>query len=138
VIKYNIITDNEAAGLRVGGYSPGTWYACPMASANRNFNLLYGNHPWNDAQNKANTADCGWYQDGGLSYVSDKSCGQQQYGGCGVGSPPPYWPLINSSDIMDDPLLDTDYTLLPGSPAIGAGPSGTDMGAYGGLDPLEP
>jgi hypothetical protein len=162
LIRNNISAYHEMAGLRVGGYSEPTWAPCPdNAGLNRDYNLLYANHPWNEMLNGGaggwNDPDCGWYQDSGLSYFSMVSCGNQQYGGCGLDEDPwppdPYilWPMLNPHDIMDDPeFVDKDadvYQLQGTSPAINAGDpndayddkdtSRNDMGAYGGPNPLD-
>ena len=108
-IKNNICTNNEKAGIRINVGDSG---AC---SANRDYNLLCQNHG-----------------------ITDTSC----------PSPPPFYCEYiqlymcpsNPNEIFTDPsfanMAGDDYHLLPGSPAIGAGESGVDMGAYGGSDPM--
>ena len=58
--------------------------------------------------------------------------------------PPPYYCEYmqlymcpkNANEIFDDPLFNLDYTLGVGSPGLGSGELGVDMGAYGGPDPI--
>jgi len=137
LIRNNIIAYNEKAGIRVGGNG----YDCPenpdLDSPNvgdkyRDYNLLYSNFGWDS------DPDCGWPENPG------KKCANQQYGGCGAhfdfGQSPPVV-LENPNDIMADPQFtdkdNDDYTLQSGSPAEDAGDDGTDMGAYGGTDPID-
>ncbi|MDY6988208.1 MAG: right-handed parallel beta-helix repeat-containing protein [Thermodesulfobacteriota bacterium] len=139
VIRNNISAYNEKAGLRVGGNG----YDCPTnpdypgdpaGDKYRDFNLLYSNFGWDG------DPDCGWPDNPG------KKCVNQQYGGCGAhfdfGQSPPVV-LENPNDIMAAPLFvsitegSEDYHLQSGSPAENAGDDGTDMGAYGGIDPLD-
>jgi hypothetical protein len=67
------------------------------------------------------------------------SCTQQQYGGCGAHFSSGIV-LNNPNDIMANPsfvdMNGDDYHLDVGSPCIGAGALGGDMGAYGGSDPM--
>jgi hypothetical protein len=57
-------------------------------------------------------------------------CIYEQLGSC----------LANANEKFDNPLFvnmaGDDYTLLAGSPAEGKGDDLTDMGAYGGSDPI--
>jgi len=78
---------------------------------------------------------CGW--PGTIS----RRCANKQFGGCGhLWSPRG---LNGPNNIIGDPLFanispgNEDYSLLPGSPAEGAGDDNLDMGAYGGPDPLD-
>ncbi len=61
-----------------------------------------------------------------------------QTGGCFHGDPPDF--TGNTGEIFADPLFvdrtGEDFHLQPGSPAGNSGDDGTDMGAYGGSDPL--
>jgi parallel beta-helix repeat protein len=111
-IKNNICALNEKAGITVKIYPD---YACPV---NRDHNLLSGNFGWD-----ANPGCAG-------SPWESNPCKRQQLAGC---SP-------NGNEIFADPLFvdkaNDNYELQAGSAAIGAGDDGTDMGAYGGSDPM--
>jgi hypothetical protein len=130
VIRNNIIAYNETAGLRVGGNG----FDCPenpgfdspkVGDKYRDYNLLYSN-------NGTGEDDCWW--DAGRP---NKQCVNKNYGGCGLDG----WSKVNPNDIIADPLFvdlaSDDFTLQPGSPAENAGDDGNDMGAYGGIDPLD-
>jgi parallel beta-helix repeat protein len=141
LIRNNICAYNQKAGMRM-------CFDYTENSGERDYNLLYANYPWNDAQGRDNDPDCRWPN-------LDMSCTNQQYGGCGAhwdfGQPYPVV-LDDPNDILKDPKfqdMDNDnYTLQGDSPAIDAGDpnssyndatDGTrnDMGAYGGPDPLD-
>jgi hypothetical protein len=141
ISRNNISAYNEMAGLRYGK-NPGGETVCPGnpdysdGELYRDYNLLYANYPWNIAQDRANDPACG------LPDPPDRSCVNQQYGGCGHTWDFPY--IIYPNDIMADPLFvdmeSDDYHLDIGSPAINAGYSdvgSTDMGAYGGAYPMD-
>jgi len=110
-IKNNICTNNVKAGIRVNVGPSGV---CP---ANRDYNLLCQNHG-----------------------ITDATCPQ----------PPPYFCEYrqlymcprNTNEIFNDPLFvdpttaPYDFNLWGGSPALGTGEFGVDMGAYGGSDPI--
>lgn len=127
-IRNNIATFNHKAGIRA-------CFDMTDGSEERDYNLVYGNFPWNDAQGKANPADCLWPDD------TNMSCVNQQYGWC--GSDWDHWPeLLYPNDIMMDPLFvdrsNDNYQLQSGSPAIShPGDDGTQRGAYGGTYPLD-
>ncbi len=61
-----------------------------------------------------------------------------QTGGCANGAPPNF--TGNPNELFADPLFvdsaNGDYHLQAGSPAIGSGDDGNDLGAYGGADPI--
>ena len=104
----NISTDNEMAGINVK-ICPD--YACP---ANRDYNLLCRN-------NGILTDTCS---------TPPFICILRQLGGC----------MKNTGEIFADPSFvdaaNDNYQLQAGSPAIGTGELGVDMGAYGGSDPI--
>jgi hypothetical protein len=129
VIINNISAHNEKAGLRVGGHGDD----CPADNPGYDYNLLYANYPWNDIFSRSNSENCGWPS------LDDMSCTQQQYGGCGAHFSSGIV-LNNPNDIMANPsfvdMNGDDYHLDVGSPCIGAGALGGDMGAYGGSDPM--
>ena len=127
IIRNNISVFNETAGLRMGEES-----LCPEnidagdTIVYRDYNLIYGNNE--------TASDCKWSS--GPPY--DRSCIQKQYGKCGLIDFTST--LYNPHDIIADPVfinafLD-NYHLQTGSPALGAGCDGTEMGAYGGEYPL--
>jgi hypothetical protein len=116
------------AGIRVGGQG----YDCPADNADYDYNLLYGNFPWNDVFDRDNAADCGWPD------LNDMSCTQQQYGGCGAHFDSGEIVLNNPNDVMADPsfqnMAGDDYHLT--SPLQYPGHDGSQRGAYGGSDPM--
>ncbi|MBW2174296.1 MAG: hypothetical protein JRF64_06580, partial [Deltaproteobacteria bacterium] len=114
-IKNNIATNNMKAGIMA-------CFTNTLGSEERDYNLVYSN-------NGQGETTCGW--PGTIS----RRCANKQFGGCGhLWSPRG---LDGPNNIIADPLFDTDYTLLVGSPAIGAGEEDfNDMGAYGGSDPI--
>ncbi len=61
-----------------------------------------------------------------------------QTGACVQGSPPNF--TGNPNEIFADPMFvdhaNGNYHLQAGSPGLGAGDDGNDMGAYGGTDPI--
>lgn len=107
IIINNIATWNIKAGIRD-----------TICSNLRDYNLYYGNN-------------------GELTFVP------VQTGGCAqaqeVQSGPPDF-TGNPNEIFADPMFfdhaGGDYHLQAGSPAVGAGNDGNDMGAYGGSDPI--
>ncbi len=107
-IKNNISTDNEMAGIYVK-ICPD--YACPV---NRDYNLLCRN-------NGINTDTCS---------TPPFYCILMQLGGC----------RENLGEIFANPSFvnaaSDDYHLQETSPAKNAGDDLTDMGAYGGSDPI--
>lgn len=107
-IKNNICTNNEKSGINV---KIGNSYACPE---NRDFNLLCRNHG-------INTDTCS----GPMLF-----CILRQNGMC----------KENPDEIFANPLFvdaaNDDYHLQESSPAKYAGDDLTDMGAYGGSDPI--
>ena len=109
-IKNNICTNNEKAGINVK-ICPD--YSCPV---NRDYNLLCRN-------NGIDTDTCE-----GPPYF----CIYMQLGGCDK----------NDGEIFANPLfvdpVNGDYHLQGSSPAKYAGDDLTDMGAYGGADPIMP
>jgi parallel beta-helix repeat protein len=130
VIKNNICTHNEKAGIRA-------CFDMTVGSEERDYNLVYANNGWDT------NPDCGWASDP-VGVLNSMSCANQQYGGCGSAFPAQSgpWPyLFYPHDIMDDPLfadMGADiYTLQTGSPAKDGGEAGVEMGAYGGSDPLD-
>ena len=107
-IKNNICTNNEKSGIYVKNCPN---YTCP---GQRDYNLLCRNHG-----------------------ISSDTCSPQMYfcilrqlRMCGK----------NSHEIFDNPLFvnaaNDNYHLQSGSPAENAGDDGSDMGAYGGADPI--
>lgn len=106
-IRNNICADNELAGIFDG-----------LCGDLRDYNLLSGNFGWD-----ANPGCTG-------SPWESNPCKRQQLGTCSA----------NGNEIFADPLFadkaNDEYELQAGSPAIGAGYDGTDMGAYGGSDPM--
>jgi hypothetical protein len=123
-IRNNITAYNEQGGIR----------ACfDNAGEERDYNLSYAN-------NGTGETNCG-YPDS-----LDKRCANKNFGGCGTlwnPTPPPWVILDGSHNMIEDPLFEDttsgheDYHLQTGSPAIGAGDDGLDMGAYGGSDPID-
>jgi len=109
----NICANNEATGINVK-ICPGD---CPV---NRDYNLLSANFGWD-----ANPGCSGplW---------ESNPCRRQQLTGCEP----------NSNEMFQDPLFvdkaNDNYRLQTDSPAKNAGDDGTDMGAYGGSDPINP
>jgi hypothetical protein len=109
----NICANNEATGINVK-ICPGD---CPV---NRDYNLLSANFGWD-----ANPGCSGplW---------ESNPCRRQQLTGCEP----------NSNEMFQDPLFvdkaNDNYRLHTDSPAKNAGDDGTDMGAYGGSDPINP
>ena len=130
VIRNNIAAHSEKAGMRVG-YMPTESPPCPenldydAYGKYWDYNLLY--------LNNETTYDCNW----GETYP-DRQCVNKNYGGCGLDD---NWQMINPHDIIADPLfmnmVNDDYRLQGGSPAIGTGVGGVDMGAYGGSYPID-
>lgn len=139
LIRNNIAAYNEKAGMRVGGNG----YDCPdnpIAGDSINYrdhNLAYAN-------NGTGETDCG-YPDSLKKLCASRNCGE-----CGAiwnPSPPPFVILAGPNDMIADPLFKNmggdDYRLQRvsegdpnDSPAIGAGDDNSEMGAYGGSDPL--
>jgi len=130
VIRNNISAYNEKAGMRVG-YMPTESPTCPdnldydVHGKYWDYNLVY--------LNNETTYDCKW----GQTYP-DRQCVNRNYAGCGLDD---NWQMINPHDIIADPLfadkVADNYQLQTGSPAKGAGYDGTDMGAYGGANPID-
>jgi len=140
-VKNNVIAYNEKAALL------GLGFTNTLGSEERDYNLIYSNNPgawwW--------TEDCGYVAAGGdySTELIDFKCLAGQY-----GFQPLYWDCWqcpggktleteDPGDILDDPVFVSmttgteDYQLDTGSPGIGAGESGTDMGAWGGSDPMD-
>lgn len=128
MIRNNISAYNVRAGIR----------ACftntvdPEESEERDYNLVYSN-------NGTGETDCGWPDS------INMRCANKNFGGCGGKwnlPGPPKILLDGPNNIIGDPLFasippgNEDYSLLPGSPAEGAGDDNLDMGAYGGTDPI--
>jgi parallel beta-helix repeat protein len=128
LIRNNISAYNVRAGIR----------ACftntvdPEESEERDYNLVYSN-------NGTGETDCGWPDS------INMRCANKNFGGCGGKwnlPGPPKILLDGPNNIIGDPLFasippeNEDYSLLPGSPAEGAGDDNLDMGAYGGTDPI--
>ena len=126
----------------------GLGFTNTLGSEERDYNLIYDNNPgawWM-------TADCGYVAAGGdyNTRQIDYKCLTGQY-----GFNPLYWDYIpvktlktqDPGDILDNPDFvsmttgSEDYRLddiiVPQSPGIGAGEGGTDMGAWGGADPMD-
>ncbi len=120
-IKNNIVANNKKAGIKF----------CADNSANdRSYNLFYMNFQETCATGGA--VDCGRMcrsRTLGKCYAPDVNCCEED---SWVGA----WAWAIGEICGQDPLFDTDYTLLTGSPAINAGSDGNDMGAYGGTDPI--
>ena len=107
-------------------------------SEERDYNLVYAN-------NGTGETDCGWPDN------LNMSCTNKQFGGCGGKwnpTPPPNIILDGPHHIIADPwfkdMANDDYRLqrvsegdANDSPAIGAGASGVDVGAYGGSYPID-
>ncbi len=114
LIKNNICAFNKKAGIGVvfdnSGYE-------------RNYNLLYDNW-YGETILGYNYGDCSW--------TGWPGCKKRQIGGS--------WPVA-PNEIFGDPLfvdmVSDDYHLDVGSPAIGTGEGGVDMGAYGGPDAID-
>ena len=135
LIRNNISAFNVKTGLRVGN-NPSGLTSCPgnpdrddpnLGDKYRDYNLLYSN-------NGTGATDCGW--DTG-EYV--RSCVEKNYGACGLTVTIP-WTMLDPNDIMAAPSFvnreGDNYQLQGDSPAKNAGDDGTDLGAYGGSDPL--
>jgi hypothetical protein len=135
LIRNNISTHNATAGLRVGNMPTGTTEDCPDNpdydgfGAYRDFNLLYFNNETDD--------HCGW--PGPYGELNDQICVSANYAGCGFADEE--LSLRNPHDVIADPLfvgMDTDdFHLQNASPAKNAGDDRTDMGAYGGSNPID-
>ena len=140
-VKNNIIAYNEKAAFM------GLGFTNTLGSEERDYNLIYSNNPgawwW--------TEDCGYVAAGGdyTTQQIDFKCLSGQY-----GFQPLYWDCWqcpegkilktqDPGDILDNPDFvnmttgSEDYQLDTGSPGIGAGEGGTDMGAWGGADPMD-
>ena len=117
VIKNNISTDNEMAGIFVKSCTDNV---CSSASE-RDYNLLCRNFGFDD------NSTCT-----GGSYPKNNQCKYKQFAGCDA----------NPNEIIADPLFvnmpNDNYQLQSGSPAKNAGDDGLDMGAYGGSDSITP
>jgi hypothetical protein len=117
-VKNNVIAYSKKAALRGMGFTntPG--------AEERDYNLLYANN----MGGFVTTPDC--------TLPATFRCYFAQYGFRSV-------PLVAPHDIFADPVFvdmtpgTEDYQLDTGSPGIGAGEGGTDMGAWGGADPMD-
>jgi hypothetical protein len=141
-VKNNIVAYNEKAAF------VGLGFTNTLGSEERDYNLIYDNNPgawWM-------TPDCGYVAAGGdyTTQQIDFKCLAGQY-----GFQPLYWDYLpvkilktqDPNDILDNPDFlsmttgSEDYRLdtigPPPSPGIGAGEGGTDMGAWGGADPMD-
>lgn len=124
-IKNNIVANNNTAGIKFCANNSGN---------NRSYNLFYNNY------------GCICEPGGSCGDCSHVFCRGHHLGRCdhpSVGGnccSESTWTNWATAEICgQDPLFDTDYTLLGGSPAINAGDCGgppCDMGAYGGTDPI--
>jgi parallel beta-helix repeat protein len=125
LIRNNISAYNVKSGIRA-------CFTNTVDSEERDYNLVYSN-------NGTGETDCGWPDS------INMRCANKNFGGCGskwnLPGPPRILP-DGPNNIIGDPLFanispgNEDYSLLPGSPAEGAGDDNLDMGAYGGTDPI--
>ena len=101
----------------------------------RDYNLLYANNGI-----LADNSHCSWDD----TYPG-RRCVNRNYGQCGFvceewPSNPECWNASSENDILADPAFVSraadNYQLQVGSPAENAGDDGTDLGAYGGADPI--
>jgi hypothetical protein len=131
IVKNNIIAYTEKAALI------GLGFTNTLGTEERDYNLIYSNNPGATWM----TADCGYVAASGDYSTGDIDfkCLAGQYGFRVL-----YWDnnvlkTQDPNDILDDPVFVSmttgteDYQLDTGSPGLGAGEGGTDMGAWGGI-----
>ena len=120
------MANNERAGIK---------YCADNSLADRSHNLFYRN--FKESCATGGLIDCRRmcrWRTLGTCIAPGVNCGAENSWMDAGASFPGAW--ATGEICGQDPLFDTDYTLLSGSPAIGTGSDTNDMGAFGGSDPI--
>lgn len=135
-IKNNISVFNQRAGIRACFYTTDLY---------RDYNLLYSNSQdfLSDLCGPCASPDCSTGDRRDIKMCMGAQLGRGCDGAAAFccTAPGATGPLPGETLILADPLFqdmaNDDYHLQVGSPAIGAGELGVDMGAYGGPDAID-